>query len=346
VLFRFRIIKLFQNKPLHLSLTSAIGGISVSLLLSANITHSNYSYVGLFITGIVWIFLVSLYPTTKIWIRHFRQDRFRRPIEIGILSGFVEETHQNPCPIEEGAKTPTEWQHFLVRNNFNATLIDPSQIDTRFVVIVNAFGEKYPEEDLARRKSFHRIKKYIEDGGIFLSTAGIPFYYMWDTRTGRPMITGESLEAIIPLPEQNDTMPIHFELTAVIEPSQTDFLHSWLRENFQIKTTAGLAEDLDVYQLESDIEIIGEIVSIGGLARVQEFRAALYGPNLIPLLRALKPANEPNEERYPIAASRFGLGYLVTVGMKPQGIGWFEKIGTTLIHLCEKVATEGSFELE
>ena len=40
--------------------------------------------------------------------------------------------------------------------------INPSQVDDRFRFIVNPFGETYPEEDLARRTSFYRIKKYLK----------------------------------------------------------------------------------------------------------------------------------------------------------------------------------------
>jgi len=47
-----------------------------------------------------------------------------------------------------------------------------------------------------------------------------------------------------------------------IVPGQTNFLHSWLRQHFQIKTTVGTEENLEVYQLDNDIRIVRNLVNI------------------------------------------------------------------------------------
>lgn len=54
---------------------------------------------------------------------------------------------------------------------------------------------------------------------------------------------------------------------------------------------------------------------MGGIDIVKEYRAAVYGPNLIPLLRSLKPAGNPLQECYPLCVVKSGLGYLQLAGL-------------------------------
>ena len=89
---------------------------------------------------------------------------------------------------------------------------------------------------------------------------------------------------------------------------QTNPLHSWLRENFGIRTTMGLEENLVAYQLPQD-------------------------RYLIPLLRALKPGDSPNEECYPLAAVKFGLGYLIPIRITPLTTNWFNILLTDYLQL-------------
>jgi hypothetical protein len=49
---------------------------------------------------------------------------------------------------------------------------------------LNPFGETYPETELAKRPCYRRIASYIEDGGFFIASAGVPFYAAWDSEKG------------------------------------------------------------------------------------------------------------------------------------------------------------------
>ena len=70
-----------------------------------------------------------------------------------------------PCPLEVNVG-PLEFIH-----------------DSRaYQVVVNPFGETYPEEDTYTYKSFETICDYVFSGGIYVNVAGIPFWYCHDPR--------------------------------------------------------------------------------------------------------------------------------------------------------------------
>jgi hypothetical protein len=51
-------------------------------------------------------------------------------------------------------------------------------------VIINPFGEAYPELGSAEGVGLRTILSYIQDGGIFVNSGGQPFVYSWDVNTG------------------------------------------------------------------------------------------------------------------------------------------------------------------
>ncbi|MGC2427747.1 MAG: hypothetical protein WA421_11985 [Nitrososphaeraceae archaeon] len=177
------------------------------------------------------IFFVLSRIAHRIYLRDYRRDRFRFPRKICILSGSLRK-NDVPCPIEHRGYTPQQWFQFLQEQGqgdaYSANLIVPNDIDDSFAVIINPFGESYPEEDLARRTTFHRIRKFINKGGLFVNTSGLAFYYSWDSSSAHRFITGEQLEGQGP------------EGIPFIVPGQTNFLHSWMREHFNVKTTRRL----------------------------------------------------------------------------------------------------------
>jgi hypothetical protein len=56
--------------------------------------------------------------------------------------------------------------------------------NSAFSIIINPFGEAYPESGNAEGVSFRAIASYIRDGGIFVNSGGQPFAYNWDVNTG------------------------------------------------------------------------------------------------------------------------------------------------------------------
>ncbi len=53
-----------------------------------------------------------------------------------------------------------------------------------FPIIVNPFGEAYPELGNTEDIWLKTILSYIGVGGIFVNTGGQPFVYSWDVNTG------------------------------------------------------------------------------------------------------------------------------------------------------------------
>ncbi|HEY7079685.1 MAG TPA: hypothetical protein VH500_08290 [Nitrososphaeraceae archaeon] len=105
---------------------------------------------------------------------------------------------------------------------------------------------------MATRRSFNRIKKYIEEGGIFVNTSGLAFYYMWDSNAGRNFITAEQLETY-QMREENILFPVELG-------GQTSVSPTWMNKNFNNKTTIGAErEGLGLYQNEVDVEHFPQI---------------------------------------------------------------------------------------
>jgi hypothetical protein len=107
---------------------------------------------------------------------------FPKP-KIGILNGLTSPTDiPAPCPREWTDLTPSDWYIFLKnKNKYSLHYISTSEIDDSFDVIINPFGEVYPEEDIFYRKSFRKIVEYIQKGGSFVTTC-FPFWYYFDTK--------------------------------------------------------------------------------------------------------------------------------------------------------------------
>jgi hypothetical protein len=72
-------------------------------------------------------------------------------------------------------------------NLFDASMTPISYISA-FSVILNPFGEAYPESGNAEGVGFKTIASYIRDGGIFVNSGGQPFAYSWDVNTGNSQL--------------------------------------------------------------------------------------------------------------------------------------------------------------
>jgi hypothetical protein len=58
------------------------------------------------------------------------------------------------------------------------------EISSRYAVIVNPYGEGYPEQDAVTLRTFSSIEDYVYNGGIFVSIGGYPFYWALDVASG------------------------------------------------------------------------------------------------------------------------------------------------------------------
>jgi hypothetical protein len=94
------------------------------------------------------------------------------------------------------------------------------------------------------------------------------------------------------------------------------------------------SNEIDVFQEQNDKEMAGDLVNIGGLSKVHEFRAVRKDltKDVIPLLRAKRP---DFGEVYPIAAVRKGFGYLIICGMHNKAAPEFERTSIMIDKFCD-----------
>lgn len=282
-------------------------------------------------------------------------EELRYPVKLGILNGFVEDRALEKPPTKEEGYPWTEFNNIEVwKNRFSQIKINGkakykvedisiSQISNEFAIIINPFGEAYPEKDLKRKLCFSIIREYIEDGGIIVNVAGFPFFYAWDVINGRRIALSEE-RLMIPSSVKVELDKLTGEIRKVVmEQYKLSLLFSgslFWRE-FEAITTADTpvhagAFLLEVYQSEEDREVAGDLVSVAGSNKVREFRAPTKDTkNCIPLLRASRP---DFGEVYPIAAIPYGLGYLIVGGMNTISEVEFEKLVVGVDNFCSWVA--------
>lgn len=233
-----------------------------------------------------------------------RSKKFRNP-KILILDGRIEDANEiSPEPAITDY-LPHDWKRALQEPpSLLDVIVGPFDLinDSRtYQVVVNPFGEAYPEEDTYSYKSFEKICDYVFSGGIFVNVAGIPFWYCHDPRD--PQYIGRRVTA----------GPIRKEFTGeqtiVIQLPLFQSLFPQLRE---------LSENLIVETSQSNDEqkLFGDLVNAGGDSRAKMFRAYRPGTSgAIPLLRSENPS------RWLIVSLKYGDGYFILAGFDLRGDG-------------------------
>ncbi len=252
--------------------------------------------------------------------------KLRFPVKIAILFGYVSEDGDNEVQCNESPSTSissAEWREHLSRLRtdegnvkYKVEFISASQITNRYTVVINPFGEVYPEIDIKKKVIFGIIEDYIFTGGIFVCAGGFPLFYGWDVNKGKkiPLVEGE-----IYLPSK--IIGLHGD-AVFVEKRLLPFSGSLLWKEFHAQTTGDTDRHsgpypLDATQTEEDINKFGVLTDIGGKKKVSEYRALTEKTKeCIPLLRGDRPEFG---EVYPIAAIPHGSGYLFTHGMDIAG---------------------------
>lgn len=278
------------------------------------------------------------------------EKKFEPPIRIGILNGNVDEsdTLEKPCSIFPYSefKSADIWKDrfstisFSGKNKYIIEKIAVSKVNNEFALIINPFGEAYPEKDIRKRFAFNILRDYIADGGVFVNTAGFPFFYAWDVRQGKE-------EAVV---DEKLLIPESIQLAEgkVVGIGQfkllLNFAGSLLWREFGALTTSETPtfseiKELDTYQMEEDRKIAGDLVNVGGINKVNEFRALRKETkDLIPMLRAQRP---DFGEIYPIAAIKYGWGYMIATGMYNKTNVEFEKLLVAIDNFCSWLQKSG-----
>ena len=191
--------------------------------------------------------------------------RFRTPIKLGVLSGYVDYlkkgTECKPMFSMDGG-----WSEYFKKikvnekNLFEVEDLFWSNISQKYAVIMNPFGEIYLEEDRRNFTTYEKIKDFVANGGVFCCTGGFPFYYHWDPITNLPVVT---------TPKTRVTTNAGFADIALFFDSLVTKDFGVIITNFPEQPTQS-----DVYQENKpDIEFFGELSNVGGTKKVFEFRS-------------------------------------------------------------------------
>ena len=173
------------------------------------------------------------------------------------------------------------------------------------------FGEAYPELGSAEGVGLKTILSYMQDGGIFVNSGGQPFVYSWDVNTGSYNLVisfipiqsyvESNYDEVMPILSRNESLPIPQEALV-------------LKRYFDTETEWDHPEKEIVGPIEVEIEF-DEILGND----IPKTRAKVYRPirqlsdNVRPLVHC--PELLWGDRVYPVAAIKFGRGFLIHTGM-------------------------------
>jgi len=239
-------------------------------------------------------------------------------IKIGILNGTVNNTSDEvPCGTIKSPFTKystKDWVDAFCRKGYNCEEISISSLSGKYAIVLNPFGEEYPETDLNKLSSFNKIVEYISKGGIFVCAGGLPFWYTW--------LTPKTPTGISVVHEEDRRIPIFDRGTAIIRAIKIDGekatietaipLYSGLygKMFFGIEVTGG--GPVPANKLEEDSYFDG-LLAPWGQPIINEFRATLRS-TFLPITPILHATREELHV-YPIEAVGYMLGYLVSAGI-------------------------------
>lgn len=268
--------------------------------------------------------VVGLKHVSYFFERRMMMARYENPT-IQILNGFVgESTNEKKTPLGFTDFDASDWVARFRKEGLGVSTISVSRIESSENVVVNPFGEHYPEESEPNLNTLQKIQKFIIEGGVFINVAGFPFFYSYNTRfEPGPRITGETEPYFMPVKKNDQTV-----LIPNYDPFLASTLNTWLRKNFGIVCNilgGGLKPAFPV-----DDPYFKDLVPSDGSVQVEEFRSAVKNtkPNveIMPIIQAYTSVKVRIGERgkeikevrfpcYPISVTKIGMGYFVLIGM-------------------------------
>jgi hypothetical protein len=239
----------------------------------------------------------------------FRSRHFSSP-NVLILDGSLVQRQPSNVPLLFTDRRHDDWQHALTSNN-PGWKVETGSVqrlnEDRFDIVLNPFGEAYPEEDLTLHTTLRRITDWVYQGGVYVNVAGYPFWWQHNPTTG---VTTESGRWQI---EVNQSANL---TSATLKPLLSDTL-------LGISPDMGIGEQLiDTQQYDLDRRRFGEIAGIGGSSQIIMFRPyPIATQSMIPMLRTA------DGQYIVIGAVPYGLGFFIFSGVKIEASAKaFEKV--------------------
>lgn len=261
-------------------------------------THWGLSFYVVIAPALFVVYYLAIPRLPKIRYWYLKNSRNLFP-KIGLLNGQIESSRDHPCEKVAINIAPSAWKRALSsavgRNKISFIRI--TDIDDSYRIIINPFGDNFPEEDTDLHVSFSRIQRYIANGGIFVVTGGA---FFWHQNTQQ---------------SPNRKLPIK----QVDANGRQALSESLLYAKFGVSPTGDsidTSEPVSVatYQNKAD-QAICNISSSFDMSALKRFRAFLpqSHADFIPLLR------EINDVSFPVTLVRHGEGYLLHIGLFLDG---------------------------
>lgn len=227
--------------------------------------------------------------------------------KIGILNGYIRDPKSEyKCQLAGSDVTSLMWYTMLTKmfkkNRFvRIRSIALADIDDSYTLIINPFGENYPEKDTVLHSSFNDLRSYMEKGGC-LFCIGAAFYYHQNTASS-------DMKEPTLLKIQNNFQGMNDSFL------YKKFSVSFTMDNYDNNGNPLSIEPIvvSVYQEDVDKDIAGDI--LGEINIINRFRALKSETiDYIPLLR------EIGNNIYPLAAIPYSKGLLIHAGMRINGV--------------------------
>ena len=242
------------------------------------------------------LFYYLIYPLLlKIWAQIVKLYRVYFP-EIGILNGNINSPlRECKCERVWTNITPSMWEVAVKKNITKRTeLITTYQISNSYSIIINPFGDSFPEQDAKLHKTFYSICEYIKNGGIFVVTGGAFFSHQNTTHSSQHQwVFTKTIEGIQSLKES------FLFLEFGIQTTGDTYANGQLVSNEPVEVEIHQTSDDQLHTGKIDIP-----------QRIKRFRAATPATsNYIPFVR------EKDGKSFPIIAVQYGKGYLLHAGL-------------------------------
>lgn len=269
--------------------------------------------------GICWVLLYlasfkRVFRHPILWLAAWnRSMRFEHP-RVLVLDGSLVPRQPGNVPLYSTDKRPDDWRQSLSsRNPRWAVETGPVQsIETEpYEIIVNPFGEAYPEEDLSLHSTLTRMADWVYNGGVYVNVAGYPFWWQHNPLTGVTTESGRWDLKVDPNTQQ---------VSGQLKPLLSDTLLGISPDMSFLKSVVVGAQD------DSDRRRFGEIAGAGGQTNVHVFRPYPWSTHLmIPMLRS------DDRKVIIIGAVPYGDGFFLFAGLEiDQSTPAFDKAVTAI----------------
>jgi len=226
---------------------------------------------------------------------------------------------------------PSDYFDFFKSKGFDVKLISPRDSFDNYISIINPYGECFLEEDLENLLTYNKILKYIESGGIFFNSSGLPFFYCFNEKYNvYKILASESVY----YQKKSDL------LKPVTLPFSYSFEDSKIRKDFNVFFDTTDIHILNFYQ-DAEDKIISK--SFRKNKQINSFRAIRSNTRAFrPIIRI---KSDLREEQYPICLIKKKKGYLFYCGInltKGKNLDYqfnitCDSLSGFIIHLIEDI---------